>query len=248
MNRILAIETSGEACSVALSVDGVVTEIHEHAPMRHAERLLPAVRLLLEEGGLAVRDLEAIAFGRGPGSFTSLRIGIGVVQGLAWGAGLPVVPVSSLAAVARQAWEDAGRKPLPVCVAMDARMQEVFHANFSMNETGRLAADAIDQRELREIADTVFGKILFEQTDPSDSAYLVMRNCMVCAIGQATATPACGRVPRRSWRWRRTGCAATKRCRRRWPSRFTFATRWPASRTIPEPGRRFGWCLSGRSG
>lgn len=139
MNRILAIETSGEACSVALSVDGVVTEIHEHAPMRHAERLLPAVRLLLEEGGLAVRDLEAIAFGRGPGSFTSLRIGIGVVQGLAWGAGLPVVPVSSLAAVARQAWEDAGRKPLPVCVAMDARMQEVFHANFSMDETGRLA-------------------------------------------------------------------------------------------------------------
>lgn len=101
MNRILAIETSSECCSVALAVSGEVQESFEHAPMKHAELILPQVSALLAEAGIQAGDLDAIAFGRGPGSFTSLRIGIGVVQGLAWGAGVPVVPVSSLAAVAQ---------------------------------------------------------------------------------------------------------------------------------------------------
>ena len=140
MNRLLAIETSGEACSVALSDHGRVTESYVHAPMQHAELLLPAVREVLEGSGLAMSDLDAIAFGRGPGSFTSLRIGIGVVQGLAWGADLPVIPVSSLAAVAQEAWERAGRSELPVCVAMDARMNEVFSAQFAATERGVVEA------------------------------------------------------------------------------------------------------------
>jgi len=136
MDRLLAIETSAEACSVALLHDGKCREIYEHAPMRHAELLLPWLRTLLEEKNLSLGDLDAIAFGRGPGSFTGLRIGIGVVQGLAWGAGLPVVPVSSLAAVAQAAAGIARQATSRICVALDARMQEVYTADFQLGGDG----------------------------------------------------------------------------------------------------------------
>jgi len=133
MNRLLAIETSSEVCSVALTVNGQSLSFYRHAPMRHAELLLPAVSGLLEEAQLELRDLDAIAFGRGPGSFTSLRIGIGVVQGLAWASALPVIPISSLAAVAQQALEAGAGQSSRICVAMDARMQEVYTAHFTVS-------------------------------------------------------------------------------------------------------------------
>ncbi len=136
LTRLLAIETSAEACSVALYCDGETRSFFELAPMRHAELLLPAVQALLAESGLALVNLDAIAFGRGPGSFTSLRIGIGVVQGLAWGAELPVVPVSSLAAVAQEAVDTAVSGFSSICVAVDARMQEVYTANFRCGGNG----------------------------------------------------------------------------------------------------------------
>jgi tRNA threonylcarbamoyladenosine biosynthesis protein TsaB len=122
---------------VALSSGEYTWEKCEHAPRRHAELILPMVRTLLAEAELTFGQLDGIAFGRGPGSFTSLRIGIGVVQGLAWGAGLPVVPISSLAAVAQSAVEQ-GLSPeiCAVCVAMDARMQEVYTANFELDMNG----------------------------------------------------------------------------------------------------------------
>jgi tRNA threonylcarbamoyladenosine biosynthesis protein TsaB len=135
--RILSIETSTEACSVALGINGSITEKFELAPRKHAEVLLPMVRSVLAEAGLALNQLDAVAFGRGPGSFTSLRIGIGVVQGLAWGAELPVVPVSSLAALAQVACEKAPDKDISrVHVAMDARMQEVYYAVFKPDGQG----------------------------------------------------------------------------------------------------------------
>lgn len=142
MKRMLAIETSAETCSVALNAGDEVLERFEHAPMKHAELILPSISGVLAEAGIAVQDLDAIAFGRGPGSFTSLRIGIGVVQGLAWGADRPVVPVSSLAAVAQVA---AGRLDEAVTgseivVAMDARMAEVFHAVFRIGQGGQVTA------------------------------------------------------------------------------------------------------------
>ena len=103
MMNLLAIETATETCSVALSVSGEVLERYQRAPRQHAELLLPWVGELLAEAGLAYASVEAIAFSRGPGSFTSLRIGIGVVQGRAWASDRPVIPVSSLAATAQTA-------------------------------------------------------------------------------------------------------------------------------------------------
>jgi tRNA threonylcarbamoyladenosine biosynthesis protein TsaB len=131
--NLLAIETATETCSVALAVNGQVVELYEHAPRQHAELLLPWVQQLLAEAELAFSALDAIAYSRGPGSFTSLRIGIGVVQGLAWAADLGVVPVSSLAATAQAASEEGIGAAL---VALDARMDEVFTGTFELDDSG----------------------------------------------------------------------------------------------------------------
>jgi tRNA threonylcarbamoyladenosine biosynthesis protein TsaB len=107
--------------------------------VRHAESILPTVEALLVEAGIGLRDLDVIAFGRGPGSFTSLRIGASVVQGLAFGAELPVVAVSSLAALAQST--DAPR----VLAALDARMGQVYAAAFVRDADGLVAAAAAEQ-------------------------------------------------------------------------------------------------------
>ncbi len=135
--NLLAIETSTETCSVAIMLGGEVLERYEHAPRQHAVLLLPWVQSLLAEGGIGLTALDAIAFSRGPGSFTSLRIGIGVVQGLAWASGRPVVPVSSLAATAQGV---AGAGMSTVLVALDARMNEVFSGTFSLDDSGIMRA------------------------------------------------------------------------------------------------------------
>ena len=122
---------------MACSIGGVRLERVFHEPRRHAELLLPTIREILSEGGIELSELDAIAFGRGPGSFTSLRIGIGVVQGLAWGAELGVIPVSSLATLAQGL---VSKHEIPagtlIVVAMDARMEEVFHARYQVSEAG----------------------------------------------------------------------------------------------------------------
>jgi tRNA threonylcarbamoyladenosine biosynthesis protein TsaB len=137
MARLLAIETATESCSVALSLDGKLFGQSEIAPRGHAELLLPWVGQLLNEGGVALADLDAIAFSCGPGSFTSLRIGIGVTQGLAWGAGIPVIPVSSLQSAAQAAAALGVRSAI---VALDARMNEVYTGNFKLDEQGLMRA------------------------------------------------------------------------------------------------------------
>jgi len=139
--KLLAIETAFEACSVALATDGEVHERFELAPRKHAESLLPWVSELLAEGGVKLNQLDALAFSRGPGSFTSLRIGIGVVQGLAWGSGVPVVPVSSLLVTAQAAAAEGVRQAI---VAMDARMSEVFCGRFRLDENGLMQAFGVE--------------------------------------------------------------------------------------------------------
>jgi len=131
--KLLAIETATERCSVALSIDGEVRSQGQNAAREHASLLLPWVKGLLADAGISLKDLDALAFGRGPGSFTSLRIGIGVAQGLAWGAAIPVVPVSSLQCTAQLALQSGVCKAL---VALDARMGEVFCGRFQVDESG----------------------------------------------------------------------------------------------------------------
>jgi len=131
--NLLAIETATETVSVALAINGEVIERYKHAPRQHAELLLPWVEAVLAEAGIGFSSLDAIAFSRGPGSFTSLRIGIGVVQGLAWASDRPVIPVSSLAATAQSAFDEGINYAL---VALDARMNEVFTGTFEANNNG----------------------------------------------------------------------------------------------------------------
>jgi len=132
--KLLALDTSSEACSAALFIDGEIRERFELAPRSHAQLILPMIDQLMAEADLRPQQLDAIAFGRGPGSFTGVRIATGVVQGIAFGADLPVVPVSTLAALAQDFWT---RNSIETCfVAMDARIQEVFWGVYHRNEAG----------------------------------------------------------------------------------------------------------------
>lgn len=131
--KLLAIDTSSAALSIAACNAGLVAERLETAPRQHAEKILRFVDEVLAELQLELSDLDAIAYGYGPGSFTSLRIGLGVVQGLALGADLRVVPVSSLLTVA-QAATAMGQDHSLVC--MDARMGEVYTAACQRGKTG----------------------------------------------------------------------------------------------------------------
>lgn len=128
--KILALDTSGEYCSVALWQDGDIDARETLAGQRHSQLLLDMVDEVLGGGGLRVAGLDGIAFGRGPGSFTGLRIACGTAQGLAFAAGLPVVGVDTLLAMA-----SATRERRVVC-CMDARMREIYHAAYEKSATG----------------------------------------------------------------------------------------------------------------
>jgi tRNA threonylcarbamoyladenosine biosynthesis protein TsaB len=122
--NILAIESATEACSVALLANESCIERFQMGTRQHNQLILPMVEEILAEGGFSLGQLDAIAFGRGPGAFTGVRIAAGVVQGLAYGAELSVIPVSTLAALALEAIECSGIKT--ACACIDARMNEVY--------------------------------------------------------------------------------------------------------------------------
>jgi tRNA threonylcarbamoyladenosine biosynthesis protein TsaB len=140
--KLLAIDTSTERCSVALGLDGVVTDRAVTTPRGHAELVLPMVDELLSESGTTLARIDAIAYGRGPGGFTGIRIAVSVVQGLAFGANLPTVGISDLAAIAFAAVD----RPSRVLVAMDARMGEVYWAIYECDPVARSARLIGDER------------------------------------------------------------------------------------------------------
>ena len=135
--RLLALDTATEACSAAIFRDGIVDERYEVMGRGHAGRLLPMADELLQAAGMAVTELDAIAFGRGPGGFTGLRIAAGVAQGLAAGIGKPVLPVSDLAALAAAGARSSGAEWVLAC--MDARMGQVYWAAFDCSSGAPVA-------------------------------------------------------------------------------------------------------------
>jgi tRNA threonylcarbamoyladenosine biosynthesis protein TsaB len=126
--RILALETSTEYCSVALWQNGAITERCDLAVQKHSEMLIAMLEALLRDAGLGIRDMDGIAFGKGPGSFTGVRIACGAAQGLAFGANLPVAGICTLEALA----EASGKEK--VIAVLDARMGEIYHAAYEKRD------------------------------------------------------------------------------------------------------------------
>lgn len=141
--KILALDTATEACSAALLIDGALRERFEIAPRAHARLLLPMLEGLLDEAGLRPAQLDAVAFGRGPGSFTGVRIAASVAQGIAFAADLPVAPVSTLAALAWPVLQSQAE--VQVFAAIDARMGEIYCAAYGRADGAALRALSEEQ-------------------------------------------------------------------------------------------------------
>lgn len=135
MFNLLALEASAEACSVALLTPEIELMRISYEPRQHAQALLPMVDELLEEARLQLSDMHAIAYACGPGSFTGLRIAFSVAQGLAFGAQLPMIPISSLHALAHQARKQYSDRAAGALVALDARMGELYWATYQWTDS-----------------------------------------------------------------------------------------------------------------
>ncbi len=131
--NILIIDTATEACSVALEVNQHVYQRFEICPQQHSQRILPMIDDVLKEANVTLQDLDYLAFGRGPGSFTGVRIATGVLQGLALGTGHKVIGISTLAAMAQQAYVQ--NQSEHVCAAIDARMSEVYFGQYQLKQS-----------------------------------------------------------------------------------------------------------------
>ena len=151
MPNLLALDTSGTACSVAVlrqqagQVDQVFA-LHEAAERSHTQRLLPMIEEVLAMAGINQRQLGAIIYGRGPGSFTGIRIAAGVAQGLSFGLDIPLVPVSTLAAMALQANEEYPNSAY-LC-SLDARMNEVYVGTYGVDDVGADLAQALSPEQV----------------------------------------------------------------------------------------------------
>jgi tRNA threonylcarbamoyladenosine biosynthesis protein TsaB len=136
--RLLALDTATECCSAALLIEGRLLTREIELARGHAERILPMIDEILGEAGIGLVQLEAIAFGRGPGSFTGVRLAASIAQGLAFGSGLGVIAISDLGAVAQRVFDETGVTRALVC--NDARMQEVYWGCFERGSDGLAVA------------------------------------------------------------------------------------------------------------
>lgn len=140
--KLLAIETSTEACSVGLLIDNQLKTDHRLAPQQHGKLVLPMIDALMSDAGLQPAQLDGVVYGRGPGSFTGVRIGVALTQGIALGADLGVIGISTLQSVAQGVHRVHG--DTHVSVSLDARMSEVYHAAFVVGDAG-LAMPVTDE-------------------------------------------------------------------------------------------------------
>lgn len=136
--NVLVLDASTEACSVALQFNGKRFHDFTLCPQSHSQLLLPMVDKLLKQANAQLNQLDALVYGRGPGSFTGIRIGIGVAQGLAFAANLPVVGVSTLQAMAQAAYQRF--KQSEVLAAIDARMAEIYTGQYRVDQHGVMQA------------------------------------------------------------------------------------------------------------
>ena len=150
----LAIDASTEACSVALQVNDKLYSCYEICPQSHSLQLLPMVDKLFKEAGITLAQCDGLIFGRGPGSFTGVRIGVGVAQGLAFAADLPVVGVSSLQAMAQLAF--MGYQQRQVISVIDARMSEVYNGYFVLDENNIMQAKILADGKTEAVTNPAF--------------------------------------------------------------------------------------------
>ena len=172
---LLALDTSTEACSVALLYRGEKTYMNELAQRTHTKRILPMIDEILANSGLRLNQVDVLAFGRGPGSFTGVRVGAGITQGLAFGADLPVIPISNLTAMAQAAFEL--HQAENVVTAIDARMNEVY---FSQLVREKVWSDVREFFQWREI--------ITEQVCSPEQAIKQLQNDDAFRVGTGWAT------------------------------------------------------------
>lgn len=141
--KLLAIETSTEACSVGLLIDNQIVSDHRMSPQQHGALVLPMIDALMSEAGITSSQLDAVAYGRGPGSFTGVRIGVALTQGIALGADVGVVGISTLHTVAQGVHRLHGDRH--IAVSLDARMAEIYFATYSVNDDTGLASPVVQE-------------------------------------------------------------------------------------------------------
>ena len=205
--KLLALDTATECYSAALLADGRLLTREVELARGHAERILPMIQELLAEAGLTLRGLDAIAFGRGPGSFTGVRLAASVTQGLAFGADLGVVAVSDLRAVAQHAFDDDASVTRAI-VCNDARMQEVYWACFERDLDGLAAAcgpERVGAPATVKLPPTLQGAAGFGR---GFAAYPALKSLSCPGLQTWRGSP-----PRR---WPRAGCSTPRP-----PCRFT---------------------------